>query len=200
MAEVLLDSIAEMLCFLDLIIPTVKPISTGIFYRSPNVNTFQETFFNDLKHIDLHKNEVYFLGDFNVNPLLNDKFILKENQSLDFRNLSFCLVSKYKKLYQTFSLKLIIQEPTRVTSNTSFLLERIMTNAGWKILQKGVIDVGLSDHQLICCTRKILRIKANMHNQSRVRSLKNCTPELLIEELTFLIIISFLMLISHTWT
>ena len=61
----------------------MKPISIGIFYRPPNVNNFLETFFDNLKHIDLHKDEVYFLGDFNVNLLLNDKFILKENQSLD---------------------------------------------------------------------------------------------------------------------
>ena len=66
---------------------------------------------------------------------------------------------------------------------TSSLLDHILTNASWKISQKGVIDVGLSDHQLIYCTRKILRTKANMHNQIRVRSLKKYTPELLIKEL-----------------
>ena len=90
---------------------------------------------------------------------------------------------KYKQLYQTFSLKEIIQEPTRITSTTFSLLDHTLTNAGWKISQKGVIDVGLSDHQLIYCTRKIFRIKANMHNQIRVRSLKKYTPELLIKEL-----------------
>ena len=63
-------------------------------------------------------------------------------------------------------------------------LDHILTNAGWKVSQKGVIDVGLSDHQLIYCTRKILRTKFNMHNQIRVRSLKNYTPELFREELT----------------
>ena len=39
--------------------------------------------------------------------------------------------------------------------------------------QKEVSDVRLSDHQLIYCTRKILRTKANMHNQIPGRSLKN---------------------------
>ena len=53
-------------------------LSIGIFYRPPNVNSFLEKFFNDLKRIYLHKNEVYFVGDFNVNLLLNYKFILKE--------------------------------------------------------------------------------------------------------------------------
>ena len=52
-----------------------------------------------------------------------------------------------------------------VTTNTSSLLDHILTNAGWKISQKGVIDVGLSDHQLIYCTRKVLRTKENKDNQ-----------------------------------
>ena len=121
----------------------------GIFYRPPNVNTFLETFANDLKLIDLKETEVYFLGDFNINLLVNDKFVLKENQSLDFRNLNCPLMSKHKGLCQTFLLKEIIQEPTRIASTTSSLLDYILTNAGWKISQKGVIDVGLSDHQLI---------------------------------------------------
>ena len=110
--------------------------------------------------------------------------LLRENQSVTFRNFNSPFVSKYKELCQTFSLKEIIQEPTRVTSTTSSLLGHILTNAGWKISQKGVIDVGLSHHQLIYCTRKTLRTKFNMHNQIRVRSLKNYTPELFREELT----------------
>ena len=135
-----------------------------------------------MKLINLKETEVYFLGDFNISLLVNDKFVLKENQPLDFRNLNCPLMSKYKELCQTFSLKEIIQEPTRITSNTSSLLDLILTNAGWKISQKGVIDVGISNHQLIHCTRKLLRTKANMHNQIWVRSLKKYTPELFIKE------------------
>ena len=152
--------------FFDLLIPKVKPISIGIFYRPPNANTFLETFQNDLNLIDFKKFEVYFLGDFNINLLLNNKFLLKERQPFDVRNLSSPLLSKYKELCQTFSLKEIIQEPTRVTSSTSSLLDHILTKSGWKISQKGVIDVGLSDHQLIYCTRKISRTKTNRHNQA----------------------------------
>ena len=161
----------------------MKPISIGIFYRPPNTNNFLESFMNDLKQIDFKKSEAYYLVDFNINLLLNDKLVLKENQSVTFRNFNSSFVSKYKELYQTFSLKVIIQEPTRVTSTTSSLLDHILTNADWKISQKGVINVGLSDRQLIYCSRKILRTKFNMHNQIRPRSLKNYTPELFREEL-----------------
>ena len=81
--------------FFDLLIPKVKPISIGIFYRPPNANTFLETFQNDLN----------LIGDFNINLLLNNKFLLKERQLFDVRNSSSPLLSKYKELCQTFSLK-----------------------------------------------------------------------------------------------
>ena len=135
----------------------------------------------DLKEKFISK--VYFLEDFNINLFVNDKFVLEEDHSLDFRNLNCPLISKYKELCQTFSLKEIIQEPTRITSTTSSNLDHSLTNASWKISQKEVIDDGLSDHQLIYYTHKILRTKANIHNQIWVRSLKKYTPELLIKEL-----------------
>ena len=90
---------------------------------------------------------------------------------------------KYKQLYQTFSLKEIIQETTRITSITSSLLDHILTNSDWKISQKGVINVRLSDHQFINYTRKHLRTKANIHKQDRVRLLEKYAPELLRKEL-----------------
>ena len=128
-----------------------------------------------MKFIDFKKTEVYFLGDFNTNLLVDDNFVLKENQSLD---LNCSLMFKHKELCQTFSLKQIIQKPTLITNTTSSFLDYILTNAGWKISQKEVINVGLSDHHLKYCTPKILRIKANMHNLIRVRSLEKHAAEL----------------------
>ena len=72
----------------------------------------------------------------------------------------------------------IIKEPTRITCSTSTLLDHILTNSSEKVSQKGVIDVGISDHQLIYCTRKIKRIKHNMHNQIQVQSLKKYSAEI----------------------
>ena len=169
--------------FFDILIPKTKPISIGIFYRPPNANNFFETFLIDLKKVNFNKNEVYILGDFNVNLLQNNKFVLKENRSVDFRNSCSPLLSKYKEMCQQFSLKELIKDATRITSTTSSLLDHILTNCDKKVSQKGVIDVGISDHQLIFCTRKILRVKANMHNQVRVRSLKKYSPEIYVDEL-----------------
>jgi len=92
-------------------------------------------------------------------------------------------MNKYKEFFQTFSLTEIIKEPTRITCTSSSLLDHILTNSSEKISQQGIIDVGLSDHQLIYCTRKIKRTKHNKHNQIKVRSLKNYSPEIFVDAL-----------------
>ena len=58
------------------------------------------------------------------------------------------------------------------------MLDHILTNSSEKVSQKGVIDIGISDHQLIYCTWKIKRIKHNMHNKIQVRSLKKYSAEI----------------------
>ena len=164
--------------FFEILIPKVKHIAIGIFYRPPNENDFLNIFSNEFQQIDSKTNGIYLLRDFNINLLQNGKFILKENQSYKLKSSSSALVNKYKEFCQTFSLTEIIKEPTRITCSTSTLLDHILTNSSEKVSQKGVIDVGISDHQLIYCTRKIKRIKHNMHNQIQVRSLKKYSAEI----------------------
>ena len=58
-----------------------------------------------------------------------------------------------------------------------------MTNADNKVSQSGVLDTGLSDHQLIFCTRKLNKIKTGSTKYISFRSLKKYTKELFIESL-----------------
>ena len=170
--------------FFEILIPKVKPIAVGIFYRPPNSNDFLNLLSNSFQQIDLNKNEIYLLGDVNINIFQNGKFLLKENQSNQVKDPTSSLISKYKEFCQSFFLTEIIKEPpTRTTCNTASLLDHILANCAEKVSQKGVIDVGLSDHQLIFCTRKILRTRRNMHNQIQTRSLRNYSAERLISTL-----------------
>ena len=77
---------------------------------------------------------------------------------------------KYLEFCKTFGLK---QSPTRVTPNTSIFLDHILTNTNEKITQCGIINIGLSDHQMILCTRKIKKDKVGAHKQISFRSFKN---------------------------
>ena len=70
---------------------------------------------------------------------------------------------KYLKFRKIFGLKQLIKSPTRVTPNTSTLIDHILTNTNEKITQCGLIDIGLSDRQIIFSTRKIKKEKEGGH-------------------------------------
>ena len=83
--------------FFEILIPKVKPIAVGIFYRPPNSNDFLNLLSNSFQQIDLNKKEIYLLGDFNINLFQNEKFLLKENQSNQVKDPTSSLISKYKE-------------------------------------------------------------------------------------------------------
>ena len=94
--------------------------------------------------------------------------------SLDVKNyIEFCF---------TLELKQLIKVPTRITCNTSTLID-ILTSSSEKVGQAGIIETSLSDHQLIFYTRKIKRAKPNKHNYLSFRSMKNFTTEIYEEDL-----------------
>ena len=71
-------------------------------------------------------------------------------------------------------LKQQILCPARVTWRTSTLFDRILASFPSRVSQKGVINVSLSDHQLIFCTRKLSKFKTGgAHKYINFRSLKN---------------------------
>ena len=86
---------------------------------------------------------------------------------------------KYSQFCGMHSLKqLIIMSPTRVAKATSTLLDHILTNANELVSNFGVLDIGLSDHQLVFCTRKKQKkSKTFKHKTIKTRSLKKYTAE-----------------------
>ena len=58
-----------------------------------------------------------------------------------------------------FGLKQFIKVLTKVTSSSSTIIDHIFASFFERVTQSGVIDIGLSDHELIYCTRKISRIE-----------------------------------------
>ena len=61
------------------------------------------------------------------------------------------------------SLHQLIRKPTRTTKHAKTLIDHILTNYPEKIIQSGVIEMGLSDHELIYCSRKTSLLKLNEH-------------------------------------
>ena len=175
--------------FIDILLPKTKPFTVGVFYRPPNNIDFLKEITNDFLKLLPETNDLFILGDFNINILHNNKSILECNKNV-ICNIDDTTISSISKQYidfcSTFALKQLIRYPTRVTSKSSTLIDHILTNAEDKISQSGIIDTGLSDHQLIFCTRKIVRQKFNMHKHISCRNFKNYRPDLFIKELSSL--------------
>ena len=80
-------------------------------------------------------------------------------------------------------MKQLIKCLTRVTCNSSSIIDHVLESFPDRFSRSGVIDVGISHHQLIYCTRKTARIKSYCHKQVNFRSLKNYSPEVYEEAL-----------------
>ena len=86
----------------------------------------------------------------------------------------------------------IIRRSTRITDQTATLIDHILTNSPDKVSQSGVIDLGLSDHDLIYCTRKTSLPKSHKHNEIFVRSLKRYSVEKFLEILREIVFPNYL--------
>ena len=123
----------------------------------------------------------YFLGAFNINLFENGKDDFHSSPSNNKNVDSF--TKKYHECCTLFGLKQLIKCPTRVTCNSSSILDHALASFPDRVSESGVIDIGISDHQLIYCTKKTARIKSYYHKQITFRSLKNYSPEIYEEAL-----------------
>ena len=148
--------------FFDIQLPKSKPILVGVVYRPPTTWLFLDKLTLTIsKTNNCDNQEVYILGDLNIH--LNNK------------NDSSNGIKRYKEVCSLHGLKQIIKTPTRTTDRSSSLLDHILTNLFSEISQQGFLDLGLSDHRLIYCTRKTTRTKIHEHTFVKIRTLKNYT-------------------------
>ena len=170
--------------FFDVFLPKTKPFSFGIFYRPPSQNNFLELVSTNFDKLYPESNEIFILGDMNINILHQGKNVLDAKSNTKSNSTAITSICKhYMEFCSMFGLKQLIKSPTPITCNTATLIDHILTNSTNKISQPGIIETGISDHQMIYCTRKIQRQKFNKHKYIKCRSFKNYSTELFQEEL-----------------
>ena len=135
-------------------LPKTKPILVGFLYRPPDQYKFLDKLSTAISRRNTFDNqEVYILGDLNINLINKQKHIPNR-------------IKHCKEFCSHYGLEQLISKPTRVTENSSSILDHRLTNSTDRVSQSGVIDTGLSDHQLIYRTRKITRTKFNSHKNN----------------------------------
>ena len=152
-------------------LPKTKPILIGILYRPPDQSKFLDKLSTVISETDsFDDQEVYILSNLNINLINNQKHTPNG-------------IKRYKEFCSPNGLKQLLTLPTRITKNSTSLLDRVLTNSADRVSQFGVVDTGLSNHQLTYCTRKITGTKSNVHKYIKKRSLKNHSQTLFLDKL-----------------
>ena len=142
--------------FIDIFLPETKPFTLGFFYRPPNQYNFLHLIEDDFKKLNPESKELHILGDININTLIDDnRSIFEIRKNTPLRNSLPSLCKQYIAFCSSFSLKQLISSPTRITCSSSTIIDHILTNTTNTISQSGVIDLGISDHNIIFLTRKM---------------------------------------------
>ena len=94
------------------------------------------------------KQETFLLGGFNTDVACSN---------------STPLLTKYDNFKRLFSLRQLIVEPTQILSS------KTLASDVDKISQSDVINIGLSDHNLILCTRKVAKKHISSRGVTQIR-------------------------------
>ena len=124
--------------------PKTKPLIVGIMYRAPNQNNFSKI---------INAKESNILSDSLKNMYQNNKHTVRDDNTISLKLVS-SNIKYYHKFCTMYDLKQLIQSPTSVICSTSTLIHHILASFPSSVSQKGVIDIGISNHQLIFCTQK----------------------------------------------
>ena len=65
--------------FFELLLPNTKPVVSRIIYRPARQSGFLEIINTHFTKLDTNNNEIYILGDFNINLYLNNSYIFQKN-------------------------------------------------------------------------------------------------------------------------
>ena len=112
---------------------------------------------NILAFLDKEGKEIILIGDTNCDL----------SNSEDNNTKHMC------ELYNLFSLKQLIEEPTRETLSSSTLIDHIATSSPSNIVESGVLQISMSDHFMVFCIRKFNGSLQKEHKMIKSRRMKN---------------------------
>ena len=92
-----------------------------------------------------------------MNMFENNKYIVNEKTTICTK-IASADAKGYHQFCTMHGLKELVQCPSRVACSTSTLIDHVLATFCSRDSQKGVINVGLLDHQLIFCKIKISKI------------------------------------------
>jgi len=121
-----------------------KPTLICCLYRAPNADftKFISNLENCMPTLNLDRCDLIILGDMNVDLLLKPAYGCKLNMQI------------LHNFMRSLDLSQIITEPTRITEQSKSLIDVILVNNEYRVVDSGVVPLSISDHSLIYCIVK----------------------------------------------
>ena len=133
-----------------------KPFIITSLYRPPDKPvSYFDSIRSLINALDTKGLEFIVMGDTNCNTM--------DKSDNDTKNLS--------KIVDSFNLKHLITDSTRVTASTKTCIDHILTNTESKVIQSGVIPCGISDHDIVYMIKNMRIPKAR--NLPKVQTVRN---------------------------
>ncbi len=149
----------------------MKSIVLCVAYRPPDcpVSCFVDDFMDNYSYALTLKKDIFVVGDLNCN-------LLKSGPESDALN----------ELCSSLNLFQLIKEPTRVTLQSSSLIDVILTSNTSLVVENGVEETHISDHFLVYSMLK-LKLPKKLPDYMVIRSFKNYSSEAFKNDLEQLI-------------
>ena len=117
------------------------------------------------------------------------KLILLGDTNCDFGNkdkdhLTYNYAKLLSNIYNIYGLKQLIEDPTRVTSSSSTIIDHIATSCTSNIIESGVYEVSMSDHYMVYCIRKFNGAIARDHKIIKTRKMKNFNQDTFLSDIS----------------
>ena len=156
----------EMIC-IEVEPPKCKSFLVLAWYRPPSdpVGTFDKLE-KVLSFLDKEGKETILLGDTNcdLTPRLAEQHLDNDSKHM-------------LGLYELFSFKQLVEEPSWVTLATSSIIDHVATTCARNILKSGVHKVSMSDHHMVYCIRKFNGAVEKGNKMIKTRKMKNFSEE-----------------------
>ena len=160
----------ELIC-VEILPPKAKSYFVVAWYRPPSnpVESFSKLELI-LSFLDKEEKEVILLGDTNCDFTVKEGIVMASN------------AKHLTNIYELFTFKQLITEPTRVTANSSFSIDHIATTSPRNIVTAGVIPISLSDHFMVFCVRKFEGGVIKDHKRIKTRRMKNFNEQMFLND------------------
>ena len=160
----------ELIC-VEILPPKAKSYYVVASYRPPSnpVESFSKLE-PIISFLDKEEKEVILLGDTNCDFTEKKGIVMDSNA----KHLTY--------IYELFTFKQLITEQTRVTANSSSIIDHIATKSPRNIVKAGVVPISLSDHFIVFCVRKFQGGVIKDHKTIKTRRFKNFNEQMFLND------------------